>query len=126
MEKIEFVRQLQKRLQPGLVMKNPGKGTSTIDWCDDEQICYRRGDSALYVCLSDLWDAYEEFAGQAITTNDLKGFRPAVFDSKGKPKGGHGCHATLFMLALQEMGIVESLTGKGVRGSPFGITIPPR
>ncbi len=124
MNEIEFSKSLRERLRQGLVMKNPGKGVSTVVSCDETRVKYRRGvgKKPFYVNIGDLWDAYERFTGKSITTNDLKDFRPAVFDGGA---GGHGCHATFFMQVLREMEIVESFTGSGVRGSPFGVAIPP-
>lgn len=121
MDKAEFIRLLRDRLQPGLVMKNPGKGTSTIIWIDDDRICYRRGDSKLYANLSDLWDAYARFAGKQITTNDLKLFRPGTFKKGGKGHKGHDCNSTFFFMALGQTGLVNGPP----TGRPFGATLTP-
>jgi hypothetical protein len=55
-----------------------------------------------------------------MTTRDLKDLAPGVFDSGA---GGHGCNATVLMLALNQMGMATPVWGRGRRGAPFGVTV---
>ncbi|MGE5327619.1 MAG: hypothetical protein ACM3NO_11315 [Deltaproteobacteria bacterium] len=117
-----FAALFRGSLPDGLVLDNPGGGTSTIVWCDGERICYRRGDLRLYIGLRELHAAYLHFAGRDVTSNHLKDYAPALFDSD---RGGHNCHCTFFFLALQRMGVAGDVSGRGHAGSPFGVTLPP-
>jgi hypothetical protein len=116
-----FAQLLRTSLPEGTVLENPGGGTSTILWCDDERVCYRRGNSRFYVGLRDLHSAYVDFAGGDVTTRQLKDHAPAVFDSARK---GHNCHCTFLFLTLRQMGVVEEIWGRGQARSPFGVTLP--
>jgi hypothetical protein len=55
-----------------------------------------------------------------MTTSDLKAAWPDVFDSAN---GGHNCHATVLFLVLGRMGLASEISGRGQRGSPFGVTM---
>jgi hypothetical protein len=116
-----FAQLLRGSLPEGLVLDNPGGGTSTIMWCDGERICYRRGNLQLYIGLCDLHSAYLNFAGGDVTTRQLKDYAPGLYDSSA---GGHNCHCTFFFQALQQMGVVGEIWGCGHSGSPFGVTLP--
>ncbi|WP_338845993.1 hypothetical protein V8J88_19880 [Massilia sp. W12] len=111
-----FVQSLKNAPQTGLVMQNPGAGTSTILYCNDQRICYKRGKSPMAVKYSDLYEGYIQYAGKEMSTNDLKAMRPAVFDSK---HNGHSCHCTFLMMVLHRMGLASAIQGKGVKGNPF-------
>jgi hypothetical protein len=102
-------------------MQNPGEGTSTVMWCDRIRICYKRGDSRLYIDLNELYNAYQQHRGRSVSTNDLKVMAPAVFDSS---KNGHNCHCTFFFMALQKMGIIDEIQGEGRPGHPFAASLP--
>src|SRR5947199_28121 len=116
----DFASLLKQHLAPGLVLDNPGGGTSTVVWCSEERVCYRRGHWPLYVDLQASFEAYQQFNGRSVTTRELKDFAPSVYDST---RHGHDCHCTLLFLALREMGIVETIWGRGRPGAPFGVTI---
>jgi hypothetical protein len=120
MEFDTFARLLRNSLPEGLVLDNPGGGTSTIMWCDGERVCYRRGDSRFYIGLRALHVAYGHFAGGDVTTRGLKDYAPGLFASA---RGGHDCHCTFFLLALQRMGVAGELWGRGRAGSPFGVKL---
>ena len=115
-----FAQRVVGGLPPDTVLKNPGKGTSTIVWCDDERLCYQRGGSRFYVDLQALYGAYHHFKGQEVTTSDLKAYAPGVFDSAN---GGHNCNATVLFLILVQLGMADRIWGHGYRGSPFGVTL---
>jgi hypothetical protein len=116
-----FARLLRSSLPKGLVLTNPSRGTSTIMWCDEERVCYRRGNLRLYIGLRELHTAYLHFVGGDVTTRQLKDYCPKLFDST---RNGHDCHCTFFFMALQQMGVVNNLWGRGLAGSPFGVTLP--
>jgi hypothetical protein len=116
-----FSQHLGTSLPKGLVLENPGGGTSTIEWCNDERICYRRGKSAFTVGIKDLYSAFLHFSGGDVSTRQLKEYAPHVFDSARK---GHNCHSTFLFLALQRMGLAGEMWGRGRAGSPFGVTLP--
>jgi hypothetical protein len=116
----EFVQLLRTSLPVGVVLDNPGGGTSTVLSHDAERVCYRRGGSRFYVPLRELHEAYIRFSGQEVTTRSLKDYSPEVFDSA---RGGHNCHATFLFLALQRMNLSGEIWGRGRIGSPFGVTI---
>jgi hypothetical protein len=117
-----FVQLLRERLEAGLVMQNPGGGTSTVVSCSDARLCYRRRASKFWIYLRPLYDAYQHFAGGDVSTNDLAAFAPGVFD---QDYSGHNCHRTFFLMALLQMGVVGAIWGSGRSGDPFGVTIPP-
>ena len=114
----EFVRSLRANVPNGLVMKNPGLGTSTVIWSDEERICYKRGQARLYVSLRDLYLGYSSHVGRKMSTNDLKSLAPAVFDSK---LNGHNCNCTFLFLVLQTMGLTEKIQGTGRTENPFWV-----
>ncbi len=115
-----FAQLLRESLAEGIVLHNPGGGTSTILWCDTERVCYRRGGSRFYIPLRTLHEAYSRFAGRDVTTRQLKDYSPGVFDSA---QGGHNCHGTFLFLALQQMNLAGEIWGRGQAGSPFGVTV---
>jgi len=115
-----FANRLRHSLPEGTVLQNPGKGTTTVLWCDGERLCYQRGKSRFYVHLADLHNAYTAHIGGDMTTNDVKAFAPGIFDSRS---GGHGCNATVLMLALREMDLAGEIFGRGQRGKPFGVAV---
>jgi hypothetical protein len=116
-----FAAGLRASLPQGAILRNPGGGTSTVVAVDDGKVCYLRGSSRFYVGLRDLHCAYAHFAGEDVTTRQLKDYAPGVFDSTQR---GHNCHCTFFFLGLQKMGLVGEIWGLGRAGSPFGVTIP--
>jgi hypothetical protein len=117
-----FGQLLCDRLRVGLVMNNPGGGTSTVMRCSDEEVCYRRGDHRFYIATRDLYDAFQRFSGDDVTTNQLKDYKPAIFDTD---RNGHNCHCTFFFLALQRMGLAGEIWGRGTAGSSFGVSLAP-
>jgi len=116
----EFVYHLKANVPDGLIMKNPGSGISTVIWCDEEQICYKRGQARLYVRLHDLYLGYSSHIGRRMSTSDLKSMQPRVFDSN---RNGHSCHCTFLFLVLHRMGLTEEVQGAGRKGNPFWVSL---
>lgn len=116
-----FAARLCSSLPEGIVLNNPGGGTSTVMWCDGERLCYKRGESRLYISLAHLHDAFRRFRGRSVTTNDLKELAPEVYDSN---RNGHSCHCTFFFMALKQMGVIDRVRGAGRAGNPFRVRIP--
>lgn len=106
----------------GLVLENPGGGTSTILECSQSFIKYRRGKSTIRVEFKDLYSAYTVYKGRRVSSSDLKQFAPSVFDSRAKP-AGHSCNATLLFILLRESALSGDIGGGGVRGNPFFVHI---
>lgn len=113
-----FLGRLRANLPEGTVLPNPGGGTSTIAWIDENRLCYVRGKSRFYLGLEEMYRTYGHFAGEEVTTGRLKAFSPSVFDSSRR---GHSCNCTLLFLVLQRMGLAGTLAGEGKRGAPFGV-----
>ena len=79
-----------------------------------------RGHSRFYISLSSLFDVYEKFAGQRVSTTELKAYDPGIFDSKNK---GHNCNCTFLFLLFLKMELATAIQGKGRSGDPFSIKI---
>ena len=117
-----FKATLQSVVPVGTVLQNPGGGTSEILTVSDEVISYRRGNSIIYVSLQNLFDAYWNFRGRAMSSTELRIFRPSVFDSSARP-AGHSCNCTFLFLVLQRLGVVNAIEGKGISGNPFFVNV---
>jgi len=120
---ITFVTLARSVLPVSHVFTNPGGGTSTIVSVTGTHICYQRKRSKITVSFRDLYDAYTHFRSGRCSSNDLKAFRPSVFDSQARP-AGHGCNCTFFFLLLGNMGLCSPIHGTGKSGSPFWVNIP--
>lgn len=92
MEYQQFFDEIKQKLPPSTVLKNPGRGTSTVKSYTETQMVYKRGNSIIYFEVRAFHDAYIEFSGKKVTTNDLKGYKPKVFDVKSN---GHSCNCTM-------------------------------
>ena len=111
----EFESLLKKSIHVGDVFNNPKRGTSEIKSISG-QVCYIRGSSSIYLAINDMYTAYIHFAGQDCSSNDLKAFMPAVYDSQANP-AGHGCNCTFLFRALEKMGLADSIEWAGVNGT---------
>jgi len=121
MEKEDFVKGAVSVLPKGLKLDNPGGGISEIISINENRICYKRGNSKIFVTLEDLHDAIEaNKIKKIITSSDLKRYSPQVFDST---KGGHSCNCTFLFQVLKKMGIIDKIEGEGKRGNPFFSTL---
>jgi hypothetical protein len=121
MEYEKFFDAIKHALPPGTVLKNPGKGSSTIEPYTDTQMVYKRGDSTIYVEMRAFHDAYMKFSGKRVTSNDLKIYNPEVFDVDSN---GHSCNCTMLFMTLRALRIALTIKGTGKRGDHFWITIP--
>jgi hypothetical protein len=117
-----FLRTVESRVPAGTVLDNPGGGTTRIVSYRDAHVTYVRGSSRFRVSLRDLHAALSHFGGARVTSNDLKEFAPTVFDS-GTEHPGHSCNCTLLFMLLREIGVVDQVHGRGVRGSPFWVDL---
>jgi hypothetical protein len=118
----EFEKAIKEHIQPGLILKNPGDGTSTIKGYTDNKVSYLRGNSTIYVALDDLYKAYSRFRGQRVTSSDLRTFAPHVFDSNARP-AGHSCNCTFLFLILGRLNLAGQIEGRGISGDPFAVEI---
>lgn len=121
MDPSEFRKKLQRALPAGAVFSNPGGGTSTVLAWSADQVCYKRGNSRIYVRVDALYEAYAHFAGHVVSSSDLRVVWPHIFDSKHK---GHSCNCTFLFSAFRLIGVVTEIRGRGVRGDPFVVDIP--
>ncbi|QXM05185.1 hypothetical protein [Crassaminicella indica] len=121
MEGRNLIMNLKKNLEREKEFENPGGGISTIKSITEKSIVYMRGNSRFYLNFSDIEQAYSYFKGKICTTNDLKEYKPQIFDSKHK---GHSCNCTFFFLLLKHLDLIEGdIQGSGRRGNPFYIKI---
>jgi hypothetical protein len=118
----EFKQRVQESTPSGTILKDPGGGTLKILSNHSDEVKYRRRNSPIKVFLRDLFDGYNRFNGGIMTTNDLKGLNPSVFDSEARPKG-HSCNCTLLFLFLQRIGVVTQIKGHGARSNPFYVDL---
>lgn len=116
-----LVMKLKNKLEVGIVFQNPGKGTSTIKAVNEKNIVYMRRKSRLYLKFADIEQAYNTFKGKICTTNNLKEYKPEIFDSK---QNGHSCNCTFFFSLLKFLDLIEGdIQGSGRKGSPFYVKI---
>lgn len=120
----EFGERLAAALPPGAVRPNLGKGTTTIKGYRRGQVIYQRANSRFSVACADLLDSYQRFQGQRVSCNDLRDYRPHIFDNRARPSG-HSCHATFLLIALLELGLAEDLQGSGKPKNPFSVQFLP-
>ena len=118
----EFKQRMHTSSPVETVLKNPGGGTSIILSYSLDGVSYKRGNSTIYVSIRDLFDGYTRVKTGHLSSNDLKIANPSVFDSQARP-AGHSCNCTFLFMALQEMGIVTQIYGRGVRGNPFYVIL---
>lgn len=119
----EFDAKFREMIPAGTVIQNPGGGVSEVLSNRNGVVSYRRGSSTISVSTKSLFDAFAEFRGKRMSSTELKSCWPSVFDSTARP-AGHSCNATFLFLALEKMGIVHEIRGKGVRGNPFLVEVP--
>jgi len=122
MEFPEFKQRMHTSIPVETVLKNPGGGTSIILSYPSDGVRYKRGNSTIHVSLRDLFDGYTRVKTGQLSSNDLKQANPPVFDSQARP-AGHSCNCTFLFMALQKMGIVSQIYGRGVRGDPFYVVL---
>lgn len=72
------------------------------------------------VQLQHFYEAYLRFQGRAVSSSDLKLFKPGVFDSKS---GGHSCNCTVFFSFLVLAKLADRIHGGGVAHNPFWVKI---
>ena len=113
-----FEKRLQKSSPENSMFENFGNGQTTIRRYGKGRMRYRRGISLFNVSIEDLFITYTHFKGQRVSTNDLRQFKPDVFDSSA---GGRNCHCTVLFRLLLNAGLASEVQGSGVAGSPFSV-----
>lgn len=116
----QFVETIKSRIPVGLMLVNPGGGTSKIISYSEENIIYQRGNSKISISFDDLYKAYSKFKGQKVYTTNLRDYAPKVFDST---RGGHSCNATFLFSILELIGIINEIKGEGKAHHPFYASI---
>jgi len=115
-----FINTVLTNVKPGMIFENPQRGVSTILSIDENKIVYVRGSSRIPLPISDIRDALNKFQDN-VSTNDLREFRPSVFDST---RSGHSCNTTFLFTLLETLDFTKSgICGKGVRGNPYYIEL---
>jgi hypothetical protein len=118
----EFIKLVRELCQVPVIIHFPPLADSAIVRTDYQHIWYRRGRSTIKISIRDMWEATEHFAGERVTTNEIRTYRPHVFDSHARP-AGHSCNLTFLFAVLLLLKIATDLQGKGRRGSPYSIHI---
>jgi hypothetical protein len=116
----DFASTLKSTLHVGTILPNPGGGTSTIVTYGQATISYKRGRSHITVSLRDFHNAYLHFRGGQVSSSDLRGFNPGVFDSKAN---GHSSNCTMFFMVLLAMGMIDRIHGEGKAHQPYWVYI---
>lgn len=125
MEFRAFVSRARVAMPLGYKFENPGGGTSRIVANDGPKVCYKRGNSRIYVRWRDLYAAYARFTGGRVSSSDLRKAMPSVFDSSARP-AGHSCNCTFLFHLLAVLSLtVGPLEGRGVAGDPFAVRLRP-
>ena len=117
---VEFSQMIKQNVPPGIIIKNPKKGTTKIIKYVDEKLVYQRGKLKIYVSLGDFFKSYVEFLETQVSSTELRKFQPKVYDVESN---GHPCNCTVLFLILQRSGLVDDIHGKGVRGDPYWVFI---
>ena len=118
----EFRRQIMATLPCGTELSNPGGGTSRIKSYSDHNITYVRRSSSITVKFEGLFSAYNSFRGKAVSSSDLRGYAPNIFDSKARP-AGHSCNCTFFFMAAVALNLADRIEGEGKAGDPYKILL---
>ena len=119
MKRDDFISLILTNIAIGEVFQNPGGGTSTIKRFDNEKIVYQRGNSDITLKMEKIYNAYEAFQGNFVTTNDLKKFDNS-FDSTARNPSGHSCNCTFSFLLLAKAGLAKEIIKHGrVFGTTF-------
>lgn len=105
----QFTDDIKANIPIGILLANPGGGTSKILSYSDENIVYQRRNSKIIVSFDALDKAYSLFKGKKVYTTDLRDYAPNIFDSE---RGGHSCNATFFFSILQTLGRSRKSKGK--------------
>ena len=115
----QFLKELHKKINIGIILDNPGGGKSEIISIDDSKIVYKRGTSKISIKTHDVFGVYDKYK-DCVYSSELKEDKPFIFDSK---LNGHSCNCTFVFMILRELGIVDKIEGGGVRGNPFYVII---
>ena len=116
----QFVVSMKSRIPNGVILSNPGGGTSKIISYSDTDVTYQRKNSKMSISFEDLYKAYRAFEGKKVYTTDLRAFAPNIFDSK---RNGHSCNATFLFSILKLLGKVNEIKGEGKAHHPFYVSI---
>lgn len=122
MELDTFASDIRKAFPVGTVIENPGGGTSTIMYFTETHVSYKRGRSKIAVGFTDLYEAYDRFRGQEVSSTDLRELWPSVFDSAARP-AGHSCNCTFLFCLLEGLRLSGPISGSGVRGDPYLVKV---
>lgn len=121
MNQKQFMDLITKNIVVNRSFNNPsGKGITQIKVNDGKTITYQRGHSRISITILELWNVYQKFLNNTISTRDLKKYKPYIYNSNNK---GHSCNSTALFLIFQNIGIISKINGRGVKGDPFWIEL---
>jgi hypothetical protein len=118
----EFVSAFHEQIKVGSIFQNPKKGDSTVISVKNGIVKYNRKKYSFSISIEVLYQSYSSFIGRKMSTNDLKAYKPEIFDTKARP-AGHDCNTTFLLCVLVQMNLAKSVDGKGVSGDPFFVII---
>jgi len=97
MTKEIFFKEIKKLVDQNKILKNPIKGVSVlIKITRNDHICYRRGNSKIYLSIDVIFDVYKNYKGKKCTTKDLRDLKYKVFENKP-------CNITFTIMILKEL-----------------------
>ena len=114
MELYAFKTLIKLNVPVETVLKNPGKGTSTVLFYTGKGIYYRRGKSRIFIAFKDCYETFDQFKGQRVATSDLKIFRSHIYDSKAE-EPGHSCNCTMVFLLFKKAGLASAILCGAIR-----------
>ena len=117
----DLLSRAEQAMPPGESWPNPRRGITKIKGYRNGKVSYIHGKSVISVSFTDLFAAYSEFRGKEVTSRDLRGYAPHVFDSNARP-AGHSCNCTFLFGMLTRLKLADGLRGEGKSNRPFYTT----
>jgi len=101
MTKDIFLKEIKKLVGQKKVLENPRKGDSIlVKITKNDHICYRRGNSDIYLSIDVIFDVCKKYKGKRCTTKDLRDLKYKVFENKP-------CNITFTIMILKELDLWE-------------------
>ena len=113
MDKEQFISHIRQADIEGLTLETSSKRNIHIISCNKDRLHYHRGKSTISLKYSHLFKTWKAFKGSAISCQQLKTWKPAVFDSRAHPKAGHDSNCGLFVLLMQHLGLAQNVGCEG-------------
>jgi len=113
MDKDSFITLLRNSTPEGTVFENSHKHSLTIISTSKDRLHYSRGKNTRSLKFSQLYKTWQQFRGEQVTSDQLKAWKPALYDSNALPRAGHDSNCGLFMLLMEQLGLACELERKG-------------